>query len=223
MPELSLKILFGQRVRALREERAMTQAQLAERIGVTEQYVGMIERGLSSPSFGVIHKLCLALGVKPADLFRPSRQVWLKYLLSRPEDGDTPLILRRLAAGVGYWEKDFRTGRLFLSRPIQRMFGYAETPEPIDREILFSRIHPEDRVLVRQWVPKLLAGEGPVNGLFRFSSRLDPEAEPWPRMALALADLETDPDGRPLAACGALIEITELLAEADGGDQPLEA
>jgi Predicted transcriptional regulators len=222
MSEFCLKVLFGQRVRTLREERGLTQAQLAERIAVTEQYVGMIERGLSSPSFGVIQKLCLALGVNPAELFRPSREVCLNYLLSRPEDGDAPHMLRRLAVGVGYWERSFRSGHLFLSRPIQRMFGYADMPEPIDREMLLERIHPDDRGFVRQWVPKLLAGEGPINSLFRFSSRRDSGVEPWPRLALALADLETDPDGRPLAACGALIEITELFAETDGGNPPLE-
>ena len=45
------------RVKLARIENDLTQAQLAERVGVTRQTIGLIERGRYNPSL----KLCLAI------------------------------------------------------------------------------------------------------------------------------------------------------------------
>jgi putative transcriptional regulator len=47
------------RVKLARIENDLTQAQLAERVGVTRQTIGLIERGRYNPSL----KLCLAIAV----------------------------------------------------------------------------------------------------------------------------------------------------------------
>lgn len=56
---------FGQRLRALREERGWTQAALGERAGMGYQEVARIERGEREPTWGTVRKLATALEVTP--------------------------------------------------------------------------------------------------------------------------------------------------------------
>ena len=69
MDPVTLKKLFGRRLRSLRKLRDLTQEGLAEVCDVSAEYVSRIERGLVSPSFDVIAALCHALKVEPHDLF----------------------------------------------------------------------------------------------------------------------------------------------------------
>ena len=56
-------------IRKLREERGLTQAEVAERADVTKQYVTMLERGArKTPSLPVLKRLARALGVPVAEL-----------------------------------------------------------------------------------------------------------------------------------------------------------
>jgi DNA-binding XRE family transcriptional regulator len=55
-------------VRTLRQARWMTQGRLAEKAGVTREYVVRLEAGRYDPSLTVIEKLAKALKVKPRDL-----------------------------------------------------------------------------------------------------------------------------------------------------------
>jgi signal transduction histidine kinase/ActR/RegA family two-component response regulator len=69
--------LFGARVRHLRLERNLTIAALADRVDVTMEHLGNVERGVSAPSFGLICSLARALETDPQELFRfssPSRE-----------------------------------------------------------------------------------------------------------------------------------------------------
>jgi len=49
-------------LRASRQERGLTQAQLARRAGTTQSYIGRIERGEVSPSVQTIQRLLYAMG-----------------------------------------------------------------------------------------------------------------------------------------------------------------
>jgi transcriptional regulator with XRE-family HTH domain len=69
MNDNQLKILFGKRVKSIRISHKFTQAQLAEKIGCSVEYISRIERGLASPSFDSISKLADALGVTAKTLF----------------------------------------------------------------------------------------------------------------------------------------------------------
>jgi len=60
---------FGERVRQLRGDRRLTQADLAERASVSEQWIRRIETGTASPSFETIEALAAALQARPSDLF----------------------------------------------------------------------------------------------------------------------------------------------------------
>jgi transcriptional regulator with XRE-family HTH domain len=62
-------ISFGTRVRALRQERNLSQEELAHLAGVDRTYVGGIERGERNLSLLNVKRLADALGLSPKDLF----------------------------------------------------------------------------------------------------------------------------------------------------------
>lgn len=64
-----LRERFGQQVRSLRAARGLTQEQLAERAEISVDFLSLIERGRSSPSFDNLDDLAQALGVSVAHLF----------------------------------------------------------------------------------------------------------------------------------------------------------
>lgn len=65
----SLKFKFGRKLRYLRRRNELTQNQLAELTGCSTEYISRMERGLVSPSFEIIEKLCIALNSEPITLF----------------------------------------------------------------------------------------------------------------------------------------------------------
>ena len=69
MEAKELQALFGRRVRSARNICDLTQEQLAEKSGLSPEYISLIERGLTSPSFETITRLCRALNLAPRDLF----------------------------------------------------------------------------------------------------------------------------------------------------------
>lgn len=74
MTEVSvdLNARIGARVRALREQRALSLEALAERSGVSRSNISLIERGHSSPTATVLDRLAAALGATVASLFEPA-------------------------------------------------------------------------------------------------------------------------------------------------------
>lgn len=66
-------VRLGQVIRRLRLERGMNQAGLAEAAGVSERYVGTLERGVGAPTFLMMLDIAKALGMSPEDLMREAR------------------------------------------------------------------------------------------------------------------------------------------------------
>ncbi len=62
-------IKFGQRIRALRKNRGLSQEQLAELTGFHRNYVGMIERGERNPSLINIEVFAVVFEMSLAQLF----------------------------------------------------------------------------------------------------------------------------------------------------------
>jgi transcriptional regulator with XRE-family HTH domain len=56
------------RLRELREEKFITQAELSERTGVTEATISRLETGVTQPRISTVRKLAAGLGVKPERL-----------------------------------------------------------------------------------------------------------------------------------------------------------
>jgi len=61
--------MIGQRIKALRKERELSQSALALRMGLTQQAIGKWETGKSSPDYHMLVRLAHALGVEPELLF----------------------------------------------------------------------------------------------------------------------------------------------------------
>jgi transcriptional regulator with XRE-family HTH domain len=61
---------FGSTIRRLRQERRLTQAQLAEASDLSSTYLGIIERGENVPTLTVILQIAAGLGLHPMELFR---------------------------------------------------------------------------------------------------------------------------------------------------------
>src|SRR5688500_18195555 len=59
---------FARRLRELRAERGLTQAELAEKAEVTATYVSKLESAGAAPGIDLVEKLATALGVGIADL-----------------------------------------------------------------------------------------------------------------------------------------------------------
>ncbi len=89
------KATFGSLIRSLREQNKMTQAALADKLGVTDKAVSKWERDISFPDVSLFPKLADLLGVTSDDLFRgcsesdqPSR---LLQIFEMSNDIRTPL------------------------------------------------------------------------------------------------------------------------------------
>ncbi|MBI2833019.1 MAG: helix-turn-helix transcriptional regulator [Acidobacteria bacterium] len=67
MSDLTTRI--GERLRALRLERGLTQEQLGERADLSYKFIGEVERGDANPTVGTLDMLATALGVTIAEFF----------------------------------------------------------------------------------------------------------------------------------------------------------
>jgi transcriptional regulator with XRE-family HTH domain len=60
---------FGERIKRLREDRQMSQLDLAARVGIENAYLSRIENGKKEPCLRVIQMLADGLGVSLRKLF----------------------------------------------------------------------------------------------------------------------------------------------------------
>jgi transcriptional regulator with XRE-family HTH domain len=62
---IEINSVFAENLRRYRREKGFTQLALADHAGLSESYVGRLERAGSSPRLQTIGALAVALGVKP--------------------------------------------------------------------------------------------------------------------------------------------------------------
>lgn len=65
-----LRQQFAKRLKALREERSMTQEDLAKASGLSISFIRAVEQGVNAPSFESIEDLAQALAVEVRELFQ---------------------------------------------------------------------------------------------------------------------------------------------------------
>lgn len=70
----SLRKDFGHRLRAIRLERKMSQERFAEFVGISVDFLSLIERGRNAPSFETIEQVARRLKVPVMALFDFSEQ-----------------------------------------------------------------------------------------------------------------------------------------------------
>lgn len=63
--------LAGRNVRWVRQEKGLTQEQLAEVSGFSQQYISGLEQGRRNPTVVTVYELATALGVNYLDLLQP--------------------------------------------------------------------------------------------------------------------------------------------------------
>jgi transcriptional regulator with XRE-family HTH domain len=69
---MDMRKLVGDNVRRLRTRLMMTQEQLAERSGFSQQYISDLERGRRNPTVVTLFELAQALGSTPVELILPN-------------------------------------------------------------------------------------------------------------------------------------------------------
>jgi transcriptional regulator with XRE-family HTH domain len=79
---------LGDRLRTLRETRALTQAELAERIGVARTSITNIEGGHQNLSVGRLFVLAMTLGVSVRIVFDPIERVGITAAALPSQDRD---------------------------------------------------------------------------------------------------------------------------------------
>ncbi|NNB90015.1 helix-turn-helix domain-containing protein [Corallococcus exiguus] len=98
--ELATQI--GSVARLAREQMSLTQAQVAERVGLAAAVYSRVERGHMMPSVSTLYRMCIALMVSPEDLLGLTESTDSEAR-ARPED-DAALrrlifVARKLDAG----------------------------------------------------------------------------------------------------------------------------
>jgi transcriptional regulator with XRE-family HTH domain len=81
------QVLFGRRIRAIREAASLSRELVAEKADINVNYLGEIERGEKWPSLEVIEQLAKALTVSPVAFFEfEAEEIDPSVLLSKLQD-----------------------------------------------------------------------------------------------------------------------------------------
>ena len=68
---MDMRKLVGRNAARIRKDRGLTQEQLAERCGLSQQYLSGLEQGRRNPTIVTIYEIASALGVSHIDLVTP--------------------------------------------------------------------------------------------------------------------------------------------------------
>lgn len=68
---MDMRTLVGRNFSRLRREKGLTQEQVEERSGFSQQYLSSLERGQRNPTVITLYELAQALGVDHVDLVKP--------------------------------------------------------------------------------------------------------------------------------------------------------
>ena len=67
---MDMRKLVGRNVKRVRQEKGLTQEQLAELSGFSQQYISGLEQGKRNPTVVSLYELATALGVSHMELVR---------------------------------------------------------------------------------------------------------------------------------------------------------
>lgn len=68
---MDMRALVGRNFARLRREKGLTQEDVEERSGFSQQYLSGLERGRRNPTIITLHELAQAIGVSHIDLVKP--------------------------------------------------------------------------------------------------------------------------------------------------------
>ena len=70
---MDMRKLVGRNVSRIRREKGLTQEQLADTSGYSQQYISSLERGRRNPTVITLFELAKALGVSHVELVAPDK------------------------------------------------------------------------------------------------------------------------------------------------------
>ena len=70
---MTLRRILAQNLRRVRQERSLTQEELADLAGINRNYIGMIEREENAATVDILEALAKALSIEAADLLATNR------------------------------------------------------------------------------------------------------------------------------------------------------
>ena len=68
---MDMRKLVGTNTARIRREKGLTQEALAEKSGLSQQYIPGLENGLRNPTIVTLYEIATALGVSHVDLVAP--------------------------------------------------------------------------------------------------------------------------------------------------------
>lgn len=68
---MDMRKLVGRNAARIRREKGLTQEQLAEQCGLSQQYLSGLEQGRRNPTIVTIYEIATALGVSHIELLEP--------------------------------------------------------------------------------------------------------------------------------------------------------
>ena len=71
---MDMRKLVGRNFARLRRDRGLTQEQVEERSGFSQQYLSSLERGRRNPTVITLYELARALGVSHVELVQPDNE-----------------------------------------------------------------------------------------------------------------------------------------------------
>lgn len=71
-------------------------------------------------------------------------------------------------AQMGSWERDLKSGKIYPSDGLYRIFGYEPGEVTLTNKLLNNLIHPEDRELFQEFLQSTYSGGQPANYEFCF-------------------------------------------------------
>ncbi|WP_052507475.1 PAS domain S-box protein [Desulfonatronovibrio magnus] len=200
---------FGKRLKLLRLIKGMTQVELADKAGVSLQYLGRIERGISFPSFKIITSICSALEIEPAALFLFSS--CNDQGLSEDDVGPlsiiTPLDWSKYITGKGLWMTDILSNQHFWSLGLFKIMGYEPSSITPNLQALKSRLSSDHKEPFTKQLNNALKGKSSPGLEFYFSTK-----KGLRRLGIQHIDFLTSETGKVSQVFGIILDITESKA-----------
>ncbi len=207
--------LFGKRIKYLRRLNSMTQAELAERVGLSRRQISRIELGRSSPHFSTLEKFCPALKTNIFQLFLFPEDIIPDQKTGAPsgspeDDRNGQLLVSPSLAGL--WTICNSSGRMEMewSASLFRYLGYSRSSVKPSLKRFLHRVDPECRTELSQFIASSLHERSPARLIIRMKS---PKGDR--RRILILKEPQGDDCANPGLITLAILDVTEILELQD--------
>ena len=127
-------------------------------------------------------------------------------------EAESRFLMAQEAARIGTWDWDMRSNAVICSPRQYAIFGFDPDPaSPVRYDTWRLAIHPDDRAAVEAAVTAAMAGETPLDTIFRIlpADYSGPPAESALRWVAARGEVVRDAGGVPLRMIGISLDVTD--------------